>query len=134
MDDPVSSPSRPAGRRAGVSPVTACLVLTLLIALYLTVRLTPPYVRNYQFEEAIRDEAAQAHVMSDAELRQAILVKAQEIGLEPYLEADDIGIERDAAGRRISVWVDYEVPVELIGGKTVTLQFTPEVDRKIRTQ
>jgi hypothetical protein len=98
------------------------------------VKLAPAYVRDFQLANAFDDEARRAHIASDDEIRRAVYRKAVDIGLDDYLEEKDIRVERDPVARRIAVYAAYDVEVELIGGKALTLHFEPEVDREIRRQ
>jgi hypothetical protein len=122
------------GRQAGVGPVGVVVLLLLLGGAYVGVKLTPPYLRDFQLANAFDDEARRAHLASDDEIRRAIYRKAVDIGLDDHLQERDIRIERDPVARRIAVYAAYDVEVELIGGKVVTLHFEPEVDREIRRQ
>ncbi len=126
--------SRTARRRqAGLNSLTVTLLVLAILGVYGAVKFGPPYIRNYQLENAFDDEARRAHNVSDDEMRGYILKKAIDIGFEGWT-ADMIGIERNTETGRITVWSEYEVPVELIGGKVVTLTFTPQVDRAIGKQ
>jgi Domain of unknown function (DUF4845) len=118
--------------RAGIGRVGVIVLLLLAVGIYLGAKLVPPYVRDYQLANAFDDEARRAHLASDDEIRRAILAKARDIDLGVDLEEKDIVVERDAPARRISVYAAYDVEVELIGGKAVTLHFEPEVDVEIR--
>lgn len=121
---------RQAGRLNGLTTV---LLVVALSGAYVAVTFGPHYIRNYQLENAFDDEARRAHLVSDAELRALVLRKARAIGFADW-SPEMIGIERDAQARRIAVWTAYEVDVELVGGKVVTLHFAPEVDRPIETR
>jgi hypothetical protein len=121
-------------RRAGIGPVGVILLLLVGVGIYLGVKLVPPYVRDFQVANAFDDEARRAHIASDEEIRRAIVAKVRDMGLGAVLEETDIVVERDAQARRISVYAAYDVEVELVGGKVLTLHFEPEVDRDIRRQ
>jgi len=124
-----------AGRRpAGIGPVGVILLVLVVIGIYLGVKLVPAYVRDFQVANAFDDEARRAHLASDEEIRRAILAKVRDFGLGDVLEERDIVVERDAKAGRISVYASYDVEVELVGGKVLTLHFEPEVDRDIRRQ
>jgi hypothetical protein len=121
-------------RPAGIGPVGVILLLLVLVGIYLGVKLVPLYVRDFQVANAFDDEARRAHMASDEEIRRAIFAKVRDIGLGEILEERDIVVERNARAGRISVYASYEVEVELVGGKVLTLHFEPEVDRDIRRQ
>lgn len=122
------------GRQAGrLNSLTVTLLILAAAGVYGAARFGPPYLRNYQLENAFDDEARRAHLVSDDELRALIVRKARAIGFADWTP-EMIGIERDAQTRRIAVWTEYDVEVELVGGKVVTLHFAPEVDRAIETR
>ncbi len=121
---------RSASRQAGINSLQMVLLLLLAAAVYGAVKFGPPYIRNYQLENAFDDEARRAHLLGDDEIRQNILRKARDIGFTDW-EGDDVTVTRDEETRTISVWAEYDVEVELLWGQVVTLHFTPEVDRPI---
>ncbi len=120
---------RQAGR---LNSLTATMLVLAIAGAYSAVKFGPPYIRNYQLENAFDNEARRAHLVSDEELRGYVLKKARELGFDWTTEM--IGVERDARARTIAVWAEYDVDVELVGGKVVTLHFVPEVDRPIETR
>ncbi len=117
-------------RQSGLNSLQFLLLLLLAAAVYGAVKFGPPYIRNYQLENAFDDEARRAHLVGDEELRQNVLRKARDIGFTDW-GPDDITVTRDEEARTISVSAEYEVPVELFWGQVVTLHFAPEVDRPI---
>ncbi len=123
------SDRRQAGR---LNSLTATMLVLAIAGAYSAVKFGPPYIRNYQLENAFDNEARRAHLVSDEELRGYVLKKARELGFDWTTEM--IGVERDARARTIAVWAEYDVDVELVGGKVVTLHFVPEVDRPIETR
>lgn len=124
----------PRGRQAGrLNSLTTVLLLLAIGGAYGAVKIGPPYIRNYQLENAFDDEARRAHLVADDEMRGYILRKARDLGFSEWTP-DMIGIERNAQTRRIAVWAEYDVEVELVGGKVVTLHFAPQVDRPIETR
>ncbi|HEX7124639.1 MAG TPA: hypothetical protein VF406_02540 [Thermodesulfobacteriota bacterium] len=120
-------------RQSGLNRLTVTLLVLALAGTYGAVKFAPPYIRNYQLENAFDDEARRAHVVTDEEMRGYILAKAHDIGFDDW-GPDMIGIERDTEAQTIAVWAEYEVPVELVGGKVVILHFAPEVDLPIRRE
>lgn len=116
-----------------LNSLTLGLLLVAATGIYAAAKFGPAHIRNYQLENAFDDEARRAHLVTDDELRGLILRKARDIGFADWTP-DMIAIERDPQARRIAVWSQYDVDVELIGGKVVTLHFTPEVDRPIETR
>jgi hypothetical protein len=118
----------------GRSPGKTIFFLLVAGTIYSGFQLAPPYIRDYQIANVFDDEARRAHLMGDEEIRRNIVGKLQDIGAGDHLGSDDIVIKRDEAVRRIQVYAEYDVEVELVPGKAVTLHFTPEVDRPIRRQ
>ncbi len=117
-------------KQAGINSLQLVLLLVLAGGIYAAVTFGPPYIRDYQLENAFDDEARRAHLVAADEIRQNVLHKAREIGFEDW-EASDIVVKRDEQTRRITVSAEYDVPVELFWGRVVTLHFAPTVDRAI---
>lgn len=104
------------------------LLITLLITLVLiilAVRLVPVYVKKFEFNEAVREEAKFAAVrdVPPSEVRLRLFRKAQELGLP--IQAQQILITPSGQGIHISV--SYTVPVQL-PGYTLNLNFQTSAD------
>ncbi len=96
--------------------------LVFLAAIYLSVKLIPVYVNNFQLQDAMQNEARLAVLSrrTPEQVRDSIFAKAQE--LELPLRRDQIRVEGDI--RSIRILCEYDVVVEL-PGKTLTLHFNP---------
>ena len=56
------------GRQSGrLNSVTLGLILTAAAGIYGGAKFGPPYIRNYQLENAFDDEARRAHLVTDDE-------------------------------------------------------------------
>jgi hypothetical protein len=110
----------------GASRLKTILGILFLAALiYLAVKIVPPFVNNYQFQDALVEEARFAGVnRKDADtIRSDVFKKMQEIGIPG--SRDDIRVESVATGTRISI--DYTVVVDLPGYE-LPLKFHPTAD------
>lgn len=107
--------------------------LKLIIALAVTagigislVRIVPVYVKAYEFQDAVWQEARFAVVRNQPppEIRARLFQKAQELGLPMRIEQ----IQVTPAGRGgVRIFVSYTVPVQL-PGYTFTLNFQDSAD------
>lgn len=107
------------------------LVFTLLVLgvmVYTGIKVIPPYVSNYQFQDSIESEARFAIAgyprKSDDEIRQDVWKKAQELSI-PIAKAEDIKVVTDRAN--VSIATDYIVPVDLIIYQ-FNMEFHPHAD------
>jgi hypothetical protein len=89
-------------------------VFLVVAAVYLGWTLVPPYFANYQFEDAIQNEALFDSYTSKTEedVRQAVFKKAQQ--LEIPIAPEQIQVKR-GANNALAIWVDYSVHVDLPG-------------------
>ncbi len=96
--------------------------LVFLAAIYLGVKLIPLYVNNFQFQDAMENEARLGVVSRKTaeQIRDTIFTKAQELGLP--LTREQIRVEADLRTVRISC--EYDIHVEL-PGYTLRLHFNP---------
>ncbi|MFQ5926276.1 MAG: DUF4845 domain-containing protein [Terriglobia bacterium] len=99
--------------------ITAGIVLAL-------VRIVPVYVKNYEFKDAVREEAKFARVRDETpmQIRQRLFQKAQQVGIHTIRPQQ---IHVVPAGRGVRISVNYNVPVQLIG-YTFTLNFQASAD------
>ena len=96
--------------RRGVSKF-GCLFSTLLLAavIYFGLKIGKVYWDAYDYESEIKANARGAEILTDKQIRDRIIVKADSLGLPD--EAKEITVER--TGRHIVVSADYIVMVEL---------------------
>jgi len=114
-------------REGGTGRLKTVLVLAFLAALtYAAAKLVPPFVNNYELEDAIKQEARFAGVnRKDAEaIRNDVYKKIQE--LEIPARRDDIRVE-SIAPFSVRISLDYSVPVDLRFYQ-LQLQFHPTGD------
>jgi len=97
----------------------AIVVVTIFSAL----RLLPPYIANYQFQDYIDNTARTAtyNASSEADLRKEILTRARQLGIT--LQDRQLEV-RKVRGGSVSIRITYDVPVDLIA-RQVVLHFEP---------
>ena len=106
----------------------AILSLAFLAALiFAAFKIIPVYVNNFQLHDYIQTQTPfwLAQRASADAIRKNVLAKAQDLDLP--VAADDVTVE--ANQNRVSVSIDYHVPVDL---KVYTLQlhFTPSSENR----
>jgi hypothetical protein len=106
----------------------AILYLAFLAALiFAGFKITPVYVNNFQLQDYLQNQTPfwlTQHASADV-IRKNVLAKAQDLGLP--MAAEDVTVEANA--NKVSVSIDYHVPVDL---KVYTLQlhFTPSSENR----
>ena len=97
-------------------------LLVLALVVYAGVQIVPVYVNNYQLADYLRSQTPfwLAQHSSSEMVQKAILAKAQDLNLP--IRAEQVKVE--ATGGRVTVTIDYTVPIDL---KVYTwpLHFTP---------
>jgi hypothetical protein len=98
---------------------------------YVGAELIPPYFANYQFQDAIDNEARMGtySTKGDDVIREAVFKRAQD--LEIPVTRDDIKVQRSGQGANGSVAIetDYTIHVDL-PGYPMDLHFHPESKNK----
>lgn len=99
------------GERGASRTKTLIVLLIIVGILYFAVKVVPIYFANFQLQDKMRDEAlyAQANRHSAQDVQEAILVEAH--GLDLPLTADEVNVEMNPQGTKISA--DYTVTVDL---------------------
>ena len=118
---------RPIGQR-GEGKFKAILVTVILVFLvYAGVKLLPPYISEYELSDSMQEAARFASVTrsSPEQIREKIVGKIKE--LEIPATKDDVKVT--AEGGRVSITVDYSVPIDLMVYK-FDLHFTPTTANK----
>ena len=89
-------------------------VMLVVAAVYVGWALIPPYFANYQFEDAVENQALfdSYTSKSDEDVRQAVFKKAQQLDIP--ITAEQIQVKR-GANNALAISVDYSVHVELPG-------------------
>ncbi|MBI2682800.1 MAG: DUF4845 domain-containing protein [Acidobacteriales bacterium] len=90
--------------------------------IYLAIMLLPPYFANYQFQDDVSTIAKFSSVSmgkSDDDILADVMKKVKEHDLP--IRSEQIKISHSE--RQITISVDYDVVVELVGGRTQVLSF-----------
>ncbi|MGH9737788.1 MAG: hypothetical protein ACRD4X_04285 [Candidatus Acidiferrales bacterium] len=122
---------RRVGQRAGERGGSKLnLFFTLLILLSMAigaVKIAPPYVDNYQFQDDINTEARYGLTTypkkSPDDIRREVWQDAQGLGIP----ASPQDIQLDDSNGALSIALDYSVPIDLYVYQ-FTLQFHPHAD------
>ena len=97
----------------------------------LGIKIVPVYFSNFQFEDAIKNEALQSTygTRSEEDIRDTILKRAREYDIP--LTAKQVHVSRSGSNGTgtLSIEADYSVPVNLPGYST-TLDFHPSSKNK----
>lgn len=97
----------------------------------LGIKIVPVYFSNFQFEDAIKNEALQSTygTRSEEDIRDSIIKRAREYDIP--LTAKQVHVSRTGSygTGTISIEADYSVPVSLPGYST-TLDFHPSSKNK----
>lgn len=119
-----------AARRAerGGSRLNLLLTLLILAAMGISaVKIVPPYVENYQLQDAMNTEAEFALTgyprKTSDDVRQDIMKKAQDLGIP----ADPQSLQVQMSNGYVSISLAYSVPVDLYVYQ-FALQFHPHSD------
>lgn len=119
----------PSGRwrgRAGASRLGCLVRLALVIAGgYYAFHLLDPYVRYLRIRDTLKQQAAFAVNLSDAEIRRRVQEDVRKLGLPK--EAERVHIQREP-GKRIVIWLEYTEMIELPGFKR-EFNFQPRAER-----
>lgn len=85
----------------------------IAVGIYVGFQLVPPFFANYQFQDAIQNEAVLQSYSnkSEDEIRSTIYKKAQE--LEIPISQDQINVQRMGGGGSLAISVTYTVHVAL---------------------
>jgi hypothetical protein len=113
-----------AGRRGAAKLGCLFSMLVVVALIYFGVNVGGPYVRYYQFRDAMQQQVRFAERKSDAEIVASLRLKADTLALPG--EAQRIRIRRTPS--RITVWTEY---AETIDFPFVTrdITFRPIVER-----
>jgi hypothetical protein len=96
--------------------------ISLIVAgIILGVKLVPPYIANYEFQDFLTSEARQASYaqrITEEDIRNEVFKKATELDLP--LTKDQIMVQRigTAGYSSITLSADYTVPIDLLVYKT----------------
>lgn len=127
MSGHVEFKRRAAGER-GEGKFKAILVtLILAFLIYTAVKVVPPYVAEYELSDKMQETARFASVNRNGEeqIRDAIWKTIDDLQI-PATKED---IKVTAGGGRVTIIVDYKVPIDLMVFK-FDLHFTPSTANK----
>ena len=116
-----------AGER-GEGKFKAILVTAILLFIaYAAFKMVPPYVDEYQLNDTMQETAKFASVTRSGEeqIRATVFRKIEELGI-PAKKED---VKVTAVNGRVSISVDYTVPIDLMVYK-FELHFTPSTSNK----
>jgi len=107
----------------GFLSFSAILGLVIMAAIiFAAIKLLPPYIAAYQFQDAIDNMARNAtySTITGPDLKRDVLKEARELGIE--LGDKQVVVQKDRSA--VSIAVQYEVPVDLLA-RQVVLKFAP---------
>ena len=116
-----------------MTTIKAIFGILLIVALiYLGWQAIPPYFYNYQFKDDLTEIARFASVSnkSEEDIRNEVMKKAISYNLP--IRPDQIQITRDSGD--VGIVVNYNVVVNLVGGRKWTMNFTPATESKSLTK
>ncbi len=98
------------------------LILTLAAIWFLSYKLLPPYVRNYELQDTISGLARTAsyNQSNESELRSEIMREARDIGID--LEERELSVSK--VGTAVDISIHYERDIDLLV-HTLKLEFSP---------
>jgi len=106
-------------------------VAGMLLVGIICLKLIPPYFANYQFEDAIKNEALQSTYgsRSEEEIRESVIKKAHEYDID--LTRTQVRVIRtgNSGTGSLTIEAQYSIPVNLPGYST-TLEFHPSSSNK----
>jgi len=119
-------------RERGAGNFKAFLKLLVVgLAIFLAVKLMPPYIGNYQLQDdldAIARMATYAQGKSVEDIKNDVVAKAKEDNV--VITPDNVTIDKTQVG--ITIDVKYTVSISL-PGKTLDLNFNPSAGNKLLT-
>ena len=127
MNGQVGLARRTAGERGEGKAKAIIVTLSLAFLVYAAVKVVPPYVSEYELSDKMQETARFASVNrnSEEQIRESIMRTIDELQI-PAAKED---VKVTAAGGRVSISVDYKVPIDLMVYK-FDLHFTPSTANK----
>src|SRR5260370_38918340 len=101
----------------------------ILFAIYSAVKIVPAYVKEYQLQDKMQEQARFVVVnrYPEEKIREIIFKEVQDQGLEDRIKHEDIKIVANTGIVKIAI--DYTVPVDLLVYH-FDLHFTPSSENK----
>jgi hypothetical protein len=115
------------GQRGFIS-FSAILGLAIVVAVVFgAIRLLPPYIANYQFQDSIDNLARTATYsqVSEQDLRRQVMRQATDLGIQ--LDDRRVTVQKDRT--TVNIQINYEVPVNLVA-RQVVLRFAPQAGNR----
>jgi hypothetical protein len=130
---PVTMTTPPARRAGGSFPARGqsgamnlsgvLLILVVAAMIFAAFRLLPPYISNYQLQDALENIARGATYnarITAEDIRGEVMTEIRELGIP----ADESQVEVQRTGVSVNIAVSYTVPVDLLVHQ-VDLNFEP---------
>ncbi|HEY6387819.1 MAG TPA: hypothetical protein VIX91_19250 [Candidatus Acidoferrum sp.] len=119
-------PGRPAERGA-VTLKTVVLLTVAVLAIYLAIKLVPPYVSEYQLQDKMQELARFGIVnrYTDEQIRDNVFKVAQDLDLPAKREDIKVSVTQSI----VKISMEYTVPVDLLFYST-ELHFSPSSENK----
>lgn len=116
-----------AGERGEGKAKAIIVTLVLAFLVYTAVKVVPPYVSEYELSDKMQETARFASVNRNSEdqIRKTIMNTIEDL----QIPATPEDVKVTAAGGRVSITVDYKVPIDLTVYK-FDLHFTPSTANK----
>ncbi len=115
-------------RQGGEGKLKNIILLVVVVGgIYAAVQIVPPYINNYELQDAMVTEArfATAQRIPPEDVREKVWAKIQELKIPARRE--DISVR--LSGKDLAIEVRYSVPVELPGYK-FDLKFNTRADSR----
>ena len=113
----------------GGGSFSAILGLAVIAAvIFAAIKLLPPYIANYQFQDYIDNTARTATYspITEADLKKEIMSRGRELGIP--LQDRQVAVQK-VRGGSVNIAITYEVPVDLIV-RQVVWRFAPSAGNK----
>ena len=107
----------------GFVSFSVILGLAILAAvIFSAIKLLPPYIAAYRFQDAIDNLARSAtySTVTEADLRRDVMRQARDVGIQ--LQEKQVVVQKDRT--TVNIAISYEVPVDLLA-RQVVLKFAP---------
>ena len=127
MNGHVQFRRRAAGERGEGKAKAIIVTLILAFLVYAAVKVVPPYVSEYELSDKIQETARFASVNRNSEdqIRESVMRTIDDLQI-PATKED---VKVTAGGGRVTISVDYKVPIDLTVYK-FDLHFTPSTANK----
>ncbi len=106
-------------------------IFVIVVGVYASAKLIPPYFENYQFQDAVKDEATHDTYApkSEDDIRSAIFKKAQEYDIPVRQEGIQVKREGSQFNGSIIIHVPYVVHIDF-PGYPLDLNFDASTENK----